>query len=414
MAGRIHQFAPRARPSRLGCPKCKQPLITPFCPRDGVPAVSYDRLDLSDLLQGTVLGQRYWLLYRLGRGAMADVYAAWDAAARREVAVKVAQVGHRADDAVFARFRREARAIARLNHPNVVRIEAAARTPDGLVYLVLERLIGHTLAEFIDNEAPVEPRRAAALLAPLCDALAAVARAGFVHRDLKPANVFLAVRAAGEVCVKLLDFGIVRHTGEDPVEDRLSDGKVYGSAGYMAPETILRQRIDHRADLYAVGVLLHELVTGELPFDSEDLTEILRAHLNEPPPPLPPGCPAEMQQLHDELLAKSPAFRPTDGQEVAERLRALAAGVDVRLDPPALQTGVQLVEQGVERTDSPSGEAPSSTSSTSPATPGLRSGARRLPRPAPRSRRWLVWCGVGLAVAAAAGALLHVLSGFIH
>jgi serine/threonine-protein kinase len=327
MAANVHKLKARLRAARTGCPACKQPLDTEFCPNDGFPAIPFDKLDLTDVLQGTSLDSRYLVMHRIGRGAMADVYAAWDSGARNEVALKLVRPELARDETIVTRFRREAAAISKLEHPHIIRMCGAGRSPEGVVYIVLERLVGRTLEDYIQHEAPLEPRKAAALLAPLCMALQALHDLGIMHRDLKPANIFLALDSDGNEALKLLDFGIARRLRSDPIDDKLSGGKVLGSVCYAAPEIALKTTLDQRTDLYSVGVLLYELLTGHLPYDAPTPLDVLRRQVQEDVPPLPDWIPEPFRALVFELLAKSPEFRPPDAAEVSQRLRDLALGL---------------------------------------------------------------------------------------
>ncbi|NUN15068.1 MAG: protein kinase [Myxococcales bacterium] len=309
------------------CPMCKLRSKEPMCATDNIPTIPESALDTDDIFQGQVVGGRYVLLHRIGEGAVAEVYASWDRTACAEVAVKLMKHNLSGDAVTMARFKREAAAISRLQHPNIVRLTGAGRFDDGIVYLVLERLVGRTLAELIQAEAPVAPAKAAQIIAEVCDAVDVTHAHGIMHRDLKPANIFLAKNGDGTETVKLLDFGIARGLRDDPVDERLSGGKVLGSVCYAAPEQALRKTLDQRTDLYAVGVLLYELLSGRLPFDSDDPLRVLKAHVSYDVPPLPARVPEPFRWLCSELLAKNPDFRPRDGHEVAVRLREMSVGL---------------------------------------------------------------------------------------
>ena len=277
-------------------------------------------------MQGEVIAQRYQVLHAIGHGGMGTVYAAWDLAVGMDVALKIVRWDTGRDPALIARFRREVIATQRLVHPNVVRLIDSGRTSSGYLYIAMERLVGRTLAEHIRAEAPMPGDRAARLLVPVCDALEAAHSLGLVHRDLKPANIFLARTDGPEQIVKLLDFGIARAMDHDPVDDAICGGLVVGTVSYVAPEQARREQVDGRTDLYAIGILLFELLTGQTPFTRAAPLETLRAHVLEPPPSPRAMAPAHvtpaLERLCLELLAKSPDDRPPTAAEVRRRLIA--------------------------------------------------------------------------------------------
>jgi serine/threonine-protein kinase len=314
------------------------------------------------------------LLYVIGRGAMADVYAAFDVHLGVEVAIKVIRPELAQDSATVARFKREAAAISRLDHPNIIRLTGTGISEDGLVYLVLERLVGRTLEDYIHREAPVEPRRCAQLLSALCDALHALHSLGIMHRDLKPANVFLARTPKGAETVVLLDFGIARRLRHDPVDDKLSGGKVLGSVCYAAPEIARKGTLDQRTDLYSIGVIAYELLSGQLPFDGPTPLAVLRAQVQDHIPPLPDWIPEPYQLLCFELLAKNPDYRPPDAAEVARRFRELAMGLPI-LHTTADGGDVQAAEEE------------ESLDWHVPAAPAARAVAEAAPAELPAERR---------------------------
>lgn len=278
-------------------------------------------------MQGEVVARRYQVLQTIGHGGMGTVYEAWDQVTGADVALKVVRWDTGRDPALIARFRREVIATQRLVHPNVVRLIDSGRTTSGYLFIAMERLHGCTLAEHIRAEAPMPGHRAARLLVPVCDALEAAHSLGLVHRDLKPANIFLA-RTGGpgrpDSVVKLLDFGIARAMDHDPVDDAICGGLVVGTVSYVAPEQARREAVDGRTDLYALGILLFELLTGQTPFIRNAPLETLRAHVMDPPPSPRSLAPAHvtpaLEALCMELLAKSPSDRPPTAAEVRRRL----------------------------------------------------------------------------------------------
>ena len=216
---------------------------------------------LSDPLIGRVLDRRYEITARVARGGMASVYEAHDLRLDRTVAVKVMHPGLGDDDEFAARFVREARSAARLSHPNVVSVFDQG-DDDGTVFLAMELVSGHTLRDVIRKESPMTPARALALVEPVLSALAAAHRAGLVHRDIKPENVLIA----DDGRVKVADFGLAKAVSTD-TQHTATGGILIGTVSYLAPELVVSGRADARADVYAAGVVLYELLTGTKPHE---------------------------------------------------------------------------------------------------------------------------------------------------
>jgi hypothetical protein len=295
------------------------------------------------LAAGTVLGARYVLHRCRARGGVAEVWEAEDPRLHRRVAVKVLQPEVALDPVVRARFRREAVAAARLNHPNVIAIYdvlaaapgAAGTTGDGTAdpaaidAIVMELVPGHSLRTEIDLHGPLPGERIIEIALQITAGLGVAHDAELVHRDVKPGNVLL--RPDGRVVVT--DFGIAKALDVAP---GLTDARtVVGTARYLAPEQVRGRPVDRRTDLYALGLVLWECATGRQPYTGETLEVIARARLQGPPPPLATvaaGLPAGLADLVDDLLADDPDERPPSAAAVRERLRRIRAGRGL---PPA-------------------------------------------------------------------------------
>jgi serine/threonine-protein kinase len=237
---------------------------------------------------------------------------------------------------VVARFEREAVAAARIEHPNVVAASDFGKLEDGSFYLVLEYVDGKSLRELL-LEGPLPVARAVAIARQTALALSAAHGADIVHRDLKPDNVMLLPLPDGADHVKVLDFGIARvanPSGKD-VTHLTRVGVVMGTVAYMSPEQATGQPVDGRTDLYSLGVMLHEMLSGRQPFDAELPSQVLARQLVEPPPPLPAGTPPALEKLVNDLMAKSPADRPQTAREVLDRLAPLDGSMR---PPPVLPT----------------------------------------------------------------------------
>jgi serine/threonine-protein kinase len=263
---------------------------------------------------------RYRLVRRIGVGGMGEVWQADDTVLGRRVALKVLVQELADDPRATRRFVREARATAKLTHPNVTRVYDFGRD-GGVPYLVMELLEGDTLAERLAG-GPLPPREAARIGAAVADALDAAHSRGIIHRDIKPSNVLLT--PAGEV--KVMDFGIA--AAADETHSTTGSG-LYGTAAYISPERAAGQAATPAADVYSLGAVLYELLTGRPPFLGDSPVLVVRAHLHEPPRPVrehAPWVPARLADSCEAALAKDPAQRPSSAAALAIRLRAAYPG----------------------------------------------------------------------------------------
>jgi len=263
--------------------------------------------------KGDVLNGRYRLLSLEGEGGMADVYKAQDTTLDRIVAIKILRPEHDAGDA----FQREARAVAKLPHPNIVMVHDVCR--DGATqYIVMEYAEGESLRELLQPEAPFRAARALDIATQVCDALGFAHEKGILHCDVKPHNVL--VQQDGRV--KVTDFGIARalHSGVSGQQ-----GKLWGTPHYAAPELLLGNPLTPASDVYAVGVILYEMLCGRRPFGGQTTAEIARQHVLNAPPPIEqynPRVPRYLRQVIDRALAKDPALRYRNAAELGKTLRA--------------------------------------------------------------------------------------------
>jgi serine/threonine protein kinase len=265
----------------------------------------------------TIAG-RYELLDVLGRGGMGAVYRARDQLLERIVAVKVLPAEYADDPLLVERFEREARAAARLNHPNIVAVFDTGR--DGTVrYIVMECVPGQSLAQLLNARGALPVAQAVGIAAQVADALGVAHAAGIIHRDIKPGNVM--VEPSGQC--KVLDFGIARLAADAALTQTAS---LLGSAPYMPPEMSLGRTADARSDIYSLGCVLYEMLTDRPPFRGDVAAAIINQHVNLPPTPpseLNTSVPAGLDALVLRMLAKDPADRPQSGAETAAALRAL-------------------------------------------------------------------------------------------
>jgi serine/threonine-protein kinase len=277
-----------------------------------------------DPLVGRLLDRRYLIGARVARGGMASVYEATDTRLDRTVAVKVMHPGLGDDQEFAERFVREARAAARLNHPHVVGVyDQGDDTSDGqdTVFLVMEYVPGHTLRDVIRKEAPMPPSRALALLEPVVSALAAAHRAGLIHRDVKPENVLIADEAHGGR-IKVADFGLAKAVSAD-TQHTATGGVLIGTVSYLAPELVVDGRADARADVYAAGVVLYELLTGSKPHEGESPIQVAYRHVHHDVPMpslLHPGIPDYVDALVARATSRDREHRPADATVLLHHL----------------------------------------------------------------------------------------------
>jgi serine/threonine protein kinase len=264
---------------------------------------------------GDLLMGRYELRTMLDQGGMSEVYLAFDRLLERHVVVKSPRVGAVGDGRSLARFRREARALARLSHPGVVTVYDVS-LDGGCPFLVEEHVQGSPLAHVISSLGALPPHRAAEIAADVADALAAAHDRGIVHRDVKPGNVMLLPSGA----VKVLDFGIAWAAWWTPPTE---SGEVQGTALYCSPEQVRGERVDDRSDIYSLGVVLFEMLVGRPPFTAEHPLAIARQHVGELPPPLPPSIPPDLAAVVRRCLAKHPEDRFRSARQLAAGLRRL-------------------------------------------------------------------------------------------
>lgn len=250
----------------------------------------------------------------IARGGMGKVYRAEQVPLGREVALKVLHPNYSGDsDPEFhKRFFLEASTTAKLTHPNTVSIFDYGRTDDDVYYIAMELLDGKTLHRALRESGPMEPARILHIAAQICRSLREAHEHGVIHRDLKPANIYLVVHGDESEFVKVLDFGLVKSL-EDTGEDLTQTGLFMGSPKYMSPEQIRGERVDGRADIYSLGIIMYEMLTGKVPFDRTNSVNILMAHVHEPPPPMADINPnVTIPPLFEQVILKAIAKRPDD------------------------------------------------------------------------------------------------------
>src|SRR4051794_36004337 len=282
----------------------------------------------------TVLGERYEIGGVLGRGGMAEVHRGRDLRLGREVAVKVLRSDLARDPSFQVRFRREAQAAASLNHPAIVAVYDTGedRTTTGATpYIVMEYVEGETLRDVIRREGHLSPERAMSLAADICGALDFSHRNGIVHRDVKPGNVMITPQGT----VKVMDFGIARAVS-DSAATMTSTAAVIGTAQYLSPEQARGEGVDARSDVYSMGCLLYELVTGAPPFSGDSPVAVAYQHVREDPrlpSSINPDVPAELDAILLKAMSKNPANRYQSAAEMRNDLLRALAGQRVEATP---------------------------------------------------------------------------------
>ncbi|MEA2434109.1 MAG: eukaryotic-like serine/threonine-protein kinase [Actinomycetota bacterium] len=288
-----------------------------------------------------VFGGRYAVIERVGVGGMAEVYRARDELLGREVAVKVLNERLSADKSFVERFRREAQAAANLAHPNIVSLYDYGND-DGAYFIVMEYIDGRGLEEVV-KEGPLMPERAAEMAVDVARALERAHDAGLVHRDIKPSNIMIT--SYGQT--KVTDFGIVRALGADAEQTMTQTGMVIGTAAYLSPEQAQGTPVDARTDIYALGCVLYEMLTGRPPFTGDTPLSIAYKHVRENPDPpsrLNPDVPSELDAIVMKALAKNPENRYSSARAMREDLERFLAGKEVHAGP--VMAGTTVLDRG--------------------------------------------------------------------
>ncbi len=350
----------------------------------------------SQSLDEHLVGDRFELGEKLGEGAMGAVYRAVDRSTERPCAVKVLHRALVTSREYVSRFRREALAASRFRHEAAVRVIGAGVTNDGLPFIAMDLVEGRTLREILDAEKRLETGRACNIAEQLLRALGAAHQRGIVHRDMKPDNVRVVVDADGIERPKILDFGVVKFIGGDGADVegavKTKTGVVVGTPKYMAPEQIRGEPIDGRADVYAVGAMLYEMLAGEPPFVADDVVGFVAMHLRAEVPPLlqrapDADVPPELDVAVLHMLSKEPSARPADATALAAHIAQWAVeDPNAGLKERALKRAMAVVAasgvvSAVLGFVVAGGIAPAVAASAIGLGAGAAAAARYLPRP---------------------------------
>ncbi len=281
---------------------------------------------MSDPYIGREVAGQFRIVKRIGAGGMGAVYKAEQASMRRFVAIKILHPRYLSRKDLVSRFRREARAMSHLSHPNTARVFMYGQVEDGAWYFVMEYLEGKNLAQLVRSEGPMEPSRAAKVMVQVCGALDEAHTYGIIHRDLKPENIFLTSQGGITDYPKVLDFGLAKVTEREMNPNSLvltREGMVFGTPEFMSPEQARGQTLDGRSDIYSLGTILYELVSGKLPFDAKQPIEFIQLHVKASPIPLSrraPRVPEALERVVMKALAKNPNDRYASAREFANAL----------------------------------------------------------------------------------------------
>ena len=362
----------------------------------------------SDTLINTLFDGRYRIVRKLGSGGMANVYLAEDEDLGRRVAIKILNDRYANDDLFIERFRREAKSAAALSHPNIVSVYDRGEA-EGTYYIAMEVIEGRSLKELIMTRGPLPIPQALAYTHEILEALRFAHRHGIIHRDIKPHNILIGER------LKVTDFGIARAGASQMTEA----GSIMGTAQYLSPEQARGAPVTASSDLYSVGIVLYEMLTGKVPFTGDSAIEIAMKHLNDPPKPpskTRPEIPEELDAVVLRALAKNPEDRYQTAEEFSEDLHRVEAGLPLAPETSEAATAL-LTGVTVPLASDGSTEVLAGTAVTRPQGPPPPGAARRPPygpgyydEPPRKRRRWGPWLLVALLLAAAGFAGWYVFS----
>lgn len=345
----------------MQCPSCEHPNVdnARFCAKCGALLPVQSAVE-DDPMIGVVIKNTFRVVRLLGEGGMGRVYEGEQqmGTTTRKVAIKTLHPHLSQDPQIVARFNRECGTVAQLEHPNTIQFFDFGQAPDGTLFIAMEFIDGESICDIVEREGPMDPERVALIMRQVCGSLAEAHNKGIIHRDLKPDNIVLTTRAGRKDFAKVLDFGIAARTEATDAkkEQKLTQqGTVLGTPPYMSPEQFTGKELDNRSDIYSLGVMTYEMLTGKLPFDAETPWEWATKHLTERPYPFEVTAPRTtlipepMKQSIMRALSKEPNQRQSDVMQFfeefsAEASAAVAAGLAVADHSPSGSTGTAAME----------------------------------------------------------------------
>ncbi|MBN1653051.1 MAG: serine/threonine protein kinase [Deltaproteobacteria bacterium] len=286
---------------------------------------------MSDPLIGKEVDNgEYRIIERIGSGGMGSVYKAEQPKMNRFVAIKVLHSRYLSRNDLVSRFRREARAMSQLSHPNTARVYKYGQLEDGSFYFVMEYMTGYNLVQEVRTKGPIEADRCINIMVQVCGALEEAHQAGIIHRDLKPENIFLTNQGGTVDFPKVLDFGLAKvsekQIGSKSLLNLTQQGAVFGTPEFMSPEQALGAPLDRRSDVYSLGLIMYEALTGKLPFDATEKRQVMKAQVKDKPIPLSKrtrdiSFSPKLEAVLARALAKDPAERHPTAAKFAEALK---------------------------------------------------------------------------------------------
>lgn len=280
---------------------------------------------LDKLQSGDMFAERYEIQKTLGAGGMSTVYLANHVLMNKLMAVKLLHDHLASDVSAVQRFQREAQTVTLLSHPNILAVHDFGLSPDGLAYLVMDYLEGASLQEYIALKNTIHWQKSCQFFLQICAGLQHAHVKGIVHRDLKPGNIMMVRDEGKNYVLKIVDFGLAKMCGDDSSQRLTQTGEIFGSPLYMSPEQCQGLPLDHRSDIYAMGIIMYETITGSPPFKGKTVIETFQKQLSEPPPPIPQslGVPAKLANVIYQSLAKEAEDRPQSAAAIAETINQI-------------------------------------------------------------------------------------------
>lgn len=299
---------------------------------DSHETISSESLQAFQLAPGDRIAEKYEVIERISSGGMGSVYKALHKELGKYVAIKVLLVDKLVKDVTYRRFEREAKAAGSLNHPNIVSVYDYGMISDNRPYIVMELLDGINLEDWIGTRGYLEPPLVIHIFSQVCEALEHAHARALIHRDLKPSNIMLSGNDRDKKYVKIIDFGIAKFSTKKPETRPITKpGQIFGSPLYMSPEQCVGQKLDPRSDIYSLGCVMYEAISGAPPFLGDTLLSTIYKHVNEPPPPLKEhvhgrNVPAALERIVARMLQKHPDDRFQSASEVLAALEQVRLG----------------------------------------------------------------------------------------